>query len=342
MARRRWIVGLVLVASVGAVAWWIRPPADSAPPEPVAQARPEPPRQRPALQRLAPGALELEAPAEASSEEPGRREELPRLAEMFGAASLEGWLTCPTDLPAAQLEVVVFRVDGVEGELMGALADGVLAVPTPVPEGEGEVLFPGGDRLALAWEQGPAGPVCLGGRLGLADPEQVLVKGVVLNTEGNPEPDTFVAGCGVQARPDGEGRFEVRVAPEACTLVAGRRDGVLNSVSAPAEVDGRPGGVLELTLTLPAYPKGGMGIQFGMVAHGAIVHSVIPGSAADQAGLAPGDVIVSVQGEPVAGLSTDEFVQRGTGEAGTDVEVEVTHPDGGTSVHVLRRDVLGG
>lgn len=60
-----------------------------------------------------------------------------------------------------------------------------------------------------------------------------------------------------------------------------------------------------------------------------LVYVVAPihGSPAEAAGILPGDLIVKVDDEEMAGLSVDDVVSRIRGEAGTDVVVTVLHED---------------
>ena len=51
----------------------------------------------------------------------------------------------------------------------------------------------------------------------------------------------------------------------------------------------------------------GIGISFSMTDEGEMeIVDVYPGSAADKAGIKPGDIVLEVEGEPVTGLSSDE------------------------------------
>jgi serine protease Do len=97
--------------------------------------------------------------------------------------------------------------------------------------------------------------------------------------------------------------------------------------------------VIEEAIANPHEPVAYMGVstrdvdsvvaaQFGLpVDSGALVVDVAPGGPADQAGVAPGDVIVGIGGEEVA--TSDDIRELVTDrEPGEEVEVEVVRPDG--------------
>jgi membrane-associated protease RseP (regulator of RpoE activity) len=64
------------------------------------------------------------------------------------------------------------------------------------------------------------------------------------------------------------------------------------------------------------------------------VLGVTEGGPAARAGLKPGDVVTSVAGTPVAGLSTRDFIAKLRGEPNTAVAVAVNRPSEGRSVDV--------
>jgi len=169
--------------------------------------------------------------------------------------------------------------------------------------------------------------------------EQTL-SGRVVNTAGNPEPDARIWGCG-PARIDGEGRFTVRPVKAPCDLRAARQDGFWFSKSEWVSVAADPGGHRELELVLDEYPRGGIGIGIAQHDLGVRVSDVHAGSPGEQAGLAAGELILAVDGEPSADMDLDTFVDRATGEAGTDVSLTVLGLDGTEREVTLTRAMLG-
>jgi carboxyl-terminal processing protease len=70
----------------------------------------------------------------------------------------------------------------------------------------------------------------------------------------------------------------------------------------------------------------GIGIEIQARDHQAVVVAPIDGSPAQQAGVRPGDVILQVNGQPVAGLSLGQVSSRISGEAGQAVALTVVNP----------------
>ena len=70
----------------------------------------------------------------------------------------------------------------------------------------------------------------------------------------------------------------------------------------------------------------GIGVLLGQRDGEPVIVSVIPDSPAHDAGIRAGDELVSVDGQPVAGLTTDEIVNRIRGEAGTTVQITLHRP----------------
>ena len=72
----------------------------------------------------------------------------------------------------------------------------------------------------------------------------------------------------------------------------------------------------------------GIGIEFNMISDTVVVINPIAGGPSEKAGIMPGDRIVEVEEEVIAGvnMSTNEIVKRLKGEKGTTVHVEVMRP----------------
>ena len=73
----------------------------------------------------------------------------------------------------------------------------------------------------------------------------------------------------------------------------------------------------------------GVGLNVTEVKEGLRIASVFPDTPADRAGLEEGDVIVAVEGEPIAGVPADVSTARIKGPPGTEVELRVEPADGG-------------
>ncbi len=70
----------------------------------------------------------------------------------------------------------------------------------------------------------------------------------------------------------------------------------------------------------------GVGIQISMENNKLKVVTPIPGSPAFQAGILPGDLIVTINGESTDGISIDQAVRKITGPKGTKVTLGIMHP----------------
>jgi carboxyl-terminal processing protease len=70
----------------------------------------------------------------------------------------------------------------------------------------------------------------------------------------------------------------------------------------------------------------GVGIQISMENNKLKVVTPIPSSPAFQAGILPGDLIVSIDGEKTDGISIDQAVRKITGPKGTKVTLGIQHP----------------
>jgi len=115
--------------------------------------------------------------------------------------------------------------------------------------------------------------------------------------------------------------------PGRCHLRAIRRDGALFARSEPELVELRSGHTNYVQLKLASVRTGGIGIRFRPGGRGMRVLSIVEGAPAWDAGLEVGDEVVSVDGEAVNGMSSEEFIERMTGAEGTDVVFEVLYQD---------------
>ena len=111
--------------------------------------------------------------------------------------------------------------------------------------------------------------------------------------------------------------------PGSCEVRALRQDGALFARSVPATVALVPGVDAYIQLELRLERTAGIGVRFVHTAAGMRVASVVPDGAASDAGLEAGDLIVSIDGESIRGLSTDAMIDAMTGSEGTDVRFTI-------------------
>ncbi len=85
----------------------------------------------------------------------------------------------------------------------------------------------------------------------------------------------------------------------------------------------------------------GIGASLQAGEKGLVITGVFDGSPAKEAGLQPGDIIVTVDGEPTAGVAIESSIARIKGESGTQVELAVEPKGGGSekNVTVTRRTI---
>lgn len=110
---------------------------------------------------------------------------------------------------------------------------------------------------------------------------------------------------------------------ERCLVTAYRVDGAIRAQSIPEEIAITPGDEIAVRFDLPEETFGGMGFSFRPVEEGVEVLGVRDGSPAEQAGLASGDVVVAVDGEPIEGIETTDFISMGPGPVGSKVTLTV-------------------
>lgn len=72
---------------------------------------------------------------------------------------------------------------------------------------------------------------------------------------------------------------------------------------------------------------------------GFLIREVAPGGSAQKQGVAPGDILIAVDGQSVAGLTSTKVKQKIQGEKGTDVNISVLR-DGEQKNFTLRREVI--
>lgn len=84
----------------------------------------------------------------------------------------------------------------------------------------------------------------------------------------------------------------------------------------------------------------GVGVWLNRSAEFTKIVSVLPDTPAAKAGIEPGDIITSVDGKPVAGMTLDEVGQQIMGEAGTKVRIKIVRSAGNPREFVLDREKL--
>ncbi|MEZ4240694.1 MAG: PDZ domain-containing protein, partial [Myxococcota bacterium] len=201
------------------------------------------------------------------------------------------------------------------------IVDGALQAPPARRLGAGVLTIEGYAPVRILWSGSAQG--CAPDPIHLV-PGDAWITGRVRHGEHQPEGRVWVEGCGTRVPVDEDGAYAMSVlAGEPCTVDAFRSDGRLLVSAGPASVTPLAGQEVVLDFTLPEAAQGGLGVTIRAADDGMHVLNVMPGSAAAELGLAPGDVLVEVDGTLVAGMDIRSFVDLATGPAGTDVDVVV-------------------
>ncbi len=348
MDRRR--VGVVLVAGcvIGLLWWASRPDAGepgaprgdglSADAERVMRGRPGPlkpgPAASPSVDAPSPDASEG-PPVALGGADPRTDEELAALAEAL-ANDPNTQVTCDLgiDVRVGEAYLAIGGHSGFNGRRV-QVVNGVAYLPLVYDLGDhGEQTFEerggvfsleGYGPVDIAWSDRPGeghgrctAPVRP--KLGRASFTGTLT----LAESGQPAAGGWVEGCGNMAIADEHGVVHMDIVPEPCTVVAMRQDGLLRTTSEPMAISPEPGRDVVVDIQIPESPRGGLGVQLSISADGQVqIDGLLGTGPAGDAGLLAGDVLVAVDGAPLAGLPLAEVVQAIGGPAGTEVSLTV-------------------
>ena len=122
-----------------------------------------------------------------------------------------------------------------------------------------------------------------------------------------------------------EGRYGSKLGPDgSTTLTETALRGIMNSVDDPYTVYLSPKEIQQLRESLSGGDFGGIGVYIYQLKTGEVVLQPIEGLPASQAGMKPGEVVDSVDGTPVKGLTLDKVETLIRGPEGTKVTLK-TH-----------------
>jgi HAMP domain-containing protein len=177
-------------------------------------------------------------------------------------------------------------------------------------------------------------------------PLWVEIRGRIVDDAGEPQGGAtariVVGGRERSYRAGADGTWKAKLPAGEVDAWAERFDGALRTRSPHVTFDGSEGGEWDVDLVLPSERKAGLGIGIAEHPDGIAVSNVEAGSPAEDLGLVPGDVIVAAGGEPVGGLSLEEFQERMTGPEGSTQSFIVRHEDGREErLQFTRRTISG-
>ncbi|MDY6979303.1 MAG: S41 family peptidase [Pseudomonadota bacterium] len=93
-------------------------------------------------------------------------------------------------------------------------------------------------------------------------------------------------------------------------------------------------------LQRPADERAGVGLLTGHRDQQVVIREVLAGSPADRAGLGPGDALIAIDGEAVAGQSRDQVMTRLLGRPGSRLALRIRFAEGDTRDIELRREFV--
>ncbi|MDR9436373.1 MAG: S41 family peptidase [Thiohalophilus sp.] len=93
-------------------------------------------------------------------------------------------------------------------------------------------------------------------------------------------------------------------------------------------------------LQRPSEERAGIGVLTGHRDQQVVIREVLGGSPADRAGLGPGDELIAIDGEPVAGQSRDQVMTRLLGRPGSGLALRIRFAEGDTREIDLRREFV--
>jgi hypothetical protein len=189
-----------------------------------------------------------------------------------------------------------------------------------------------------------------GGRLTgvvLSEATGAPIEGARVALEGQLEAATSTLPALAEAATDSAGRFTLTGLPRRASIfvaAAGHHARIVSGLEAA------PGTTLgPITVALRAAPEGeeprvdlaGIGVVLAPHGDGFSITSVIAGGGADRAGLARGDVILGVDGQPVTDLGFTGAVEAIRGPEGTVVNLTVRRDGRTETLSVTRSQVRG-
>ncbi|MCA2977574.1 MAG: carboxypeptidase regulatory-like domain-containing protein [Myxococcaceae bacterium] len=301
------------------------------------------------------GPFRVEASAGARAALPVETTGGPVVLRLSATARVEGQVSTGGGHPVQSFAVLVRRLRGdVEG----------VALPLRHvihPEGRFSLLLPEGpvEVVVVAPGLSPSAPARVllradaPARLDVTLDEGATVVGrVVDRVDGRPLPGARLSlersqpsalTPQVLVRADGDGRFRLPGVPFGRHSVLVEADGYdarLTTVDAPPR-----GEVGPLELYVAPVPDGGtprlelvgIGAVLKAEGDGVILDTLVPGGGAAEAGLTPGDVVLSVDGQRVARLGFAGTIERLRGAEGSEVLLEVQRSGGALERVTLRR-----
>ncbi|MCB9791261.1 MAG: PDZ domain-containing protein [Alphaproteobacteria bacterium] len=334
------------VPLVAIALWWLWPGEDAALAPPAAPSS-EAPAARELARAEAPDARPTAPPdpedpsAEASTKTDKSQEQLVELQAAL-TADPRTHAVCELDpaLPLAEAYLAV----GEPGSFNGRVVQVVLGqafLPLLEGPGEGWLTVEGYGPTPVSWTASTeAGPGRCSPEPITLQPGGTVITGTVTHEHGGaPARGAWVEGCGGFARTDADGAYYMEVVPGPCQVMAMRQDGMLRTVGEAAQLQAKQGEDQVVDLVIPGFARAGLGVGVALHEEGVSVDRVLEGTAAEEAGLEEGDIIVSLDGEPVVDMELAEFVDLAGGREGSVVQLVVLRAGEERPIELERRPV---
>ncbi len=229
------------------------------------------------------------------------------LAALAGGVCLGIWLNgrirkpAPTGAAAAETEATT-NASRLTAAIQKKAESGPRTAPVVIPRDEAPV--------AVSEPRPPAARIK--GRLVDAQGQPITLDMVVFSPEGR-----FTLNAV-------NGLFETDAPPGSLRIIGQYRDGVRIAQTEPVSVQVVAGQTVEVALVVPVNePTGTPGFRFNPDAEFLEITVVEPGSAAAEAGMAPGDAIIEIGGMAVKDIDPASFAERLNGPPGSFVAVTV-------------------
>lgn len=300
------LVGVLLIAVVAIAVTMIGPPPpETRDPAPVAGTEPDPP--------LDTGALPIPSGDDSDYG-----------VTMQSFYQVERVVVCPVEPVELDTVGAVSMGDEPADRLDTVIRGGEIFFRVFEAQGTGWVLVPGYQPVRIGWAEARRGQYgrCTTGPVVMQE-GRAVIRGRVTNAALHEDAWTTVRGCGTWTivRPDAT--FEMEVVPGDCTVRAVRLDGRLPVESEPVSVSPAIDKVVDVSLDLPGWRVGGLGVAFERHERGVEVVRVVSGSAAAAAGLLPGDVVIEIAGVKLEGMALLDVRDLAIGREGTEAEMVV-------------------
>jgi len=232
-----------------------------------------------------------------------------------------------------RLSEIPFEIDGTDLVIEHPDPDGIAALHWGRHRNRGRAVF--------EWETLGSSVRC-SFQEPLPTPRNAPILGHVIGAELLPDGAVTLEGCGAtQSDPVGvDGSFFLPTTGEGCRLRAWRSSGVLRVPGPWVAVSPQSGREVEVTLTVPTWEPAGLGVNIRPEPGGMRITIVHEGTPAEDAGLAPGDLVIAVDGVSTEGMDLDAFLQLGLGPEGSEVELAIRDAEGNIDVVMIHRAVL--